>query len=308
MATAWVERRLAAILAADVVGYSRLVEKDEAGTLSALKALRSAVIDPLLTEYHGRIVKLMGDGALAEFGSVVDAVACAVAVQTGIAEHQADVPPERRIVFRIGVNLGDVVVEGDDLLGDGVNIAARLEQICPPGGVMISGTAYDQLQGKIDLPMEFAGEQQVKNIDRPIRTYRVRHPIRIADRRVFPAVVPRRGLTTTAAVLLLAAGAVGWWLWPATPAYTSKPSIAVLPFDNLGSDDATGRLADGITEDVITDLARFPGVRGRLPQLDRDLQGQGSGYAQGRQGSSRRLRAGRLASSGRATACVRPYN
>ena len=157
MATAWVERRLAAILATDVVGYSRLVEKDEAGTLSTLKALRREVIDPLLTEHHGRIVKLMGDGALAEFGSVVDAVACAVAVQTVIAEHQADVPPERRIVFRIGINLGDVVVEGEDLLGDGVNIAARLEQICPPGAVMISGTAYDQLQGKIDLPIEFAG-------------------------------------------------------------------------------------------------------------------------------------------------------
>ena len=258
MATAWVERRLAAILAADVVGYSRLVEKDEAGTLSALKALRSAVIDPLLTEHHGRIVKLMGDGALAEFGSVVDAVACAVAVQTGIAEHQADVPPERRIVFRIGVNLGDVVVEGEDLLGDGVNIAARLEQICPPGTVMISGTAYDQLQGKIDLPIEFVGEQHVKNIDRPIRTYRLRlHPIPPPiDERV--RSVPRRWRTMIAAVLLLGGLGAGWWLWPAAPVYTSKPSIAVLPFDNLGSDEATGRLADGITEDVITDLARFP--------------------------------------------------
>ena len=173
MATAWVERRLVAILAADVVGYSHLVEMDEAGTLAALKALRREVIDPLLAEHHGRIVKLMGDGALAEFGSVVDAVACAVAVQKGVADQQDGVPPERRIVFRIGINLGDVVVEGDDLLGDGVNVAARLEQICDPGGVLISGTAYDQLQGKIDLPIEFAGEQRVKNIDRPIRTYRV---------------------------------------------------------------------------------------------------------------------------------------
>src|SRR5215203_1916687 len=163
MATVWVERRLVAILAADVVGYSHLVEKDEAATLAALKSLRSEVIEPLLAEHHGRIVKLMGDGAIAEFGSVVDAVACAVAVQKGVADRQDGVPSERRIIFRIGINLGDVVVEGDDLLGDGVNVAARLEQICDPGGVLVSGTAYDHLQGKIDLPIEFAGEQRVKN-------------------------------------------------------------------------------------------------------------------------------------------------
>src|SRR5687767_1280359 len=174
VATAWVERRLVAILAADVVGYSHLVEKDEAGTLAALKALRREVIDPLLAEHHGRIVKLMGDGALAEFGSVVDAVACAVAVQKAVAEQQTDVPTERRIVFRIGVNLGDVVVEGDDLLGDGVNIAARLEQLCPPGGVLLSGTAYDHMKGKLDLPLDFLGEQHVKNISQPVRTYSVR--------------------------------------------------------------------------------------------------------------------------------------
>ena len=163
MATAWVERQLAAILAADVVGYSHLVEQDEAGTLTALRTLRREVIDPLLAEHHGRIVKSMGDGALAEFGSVVDAVACAVAVQKGVADQQDSVPAERRIVFRIGVNLGDVVVEGDDLLGDGVNIAARLEQICEPGGVLISGTVYDHLQGKLGLPLEFTGEQHVRN-------------------------------------------------------------------------------------------------------------------------------------------------
>ncbi|WP_114947857.1 adenylate/guanylate cyclase domain-containing protein [Microvirga calopogonii] len=258
MATAWAERRLAAILAADVVGYSRLVEKDEARTLSVLKALRREVIDPLLAEHHGRIVKLMGDGALAEFGSVVEAVACAIAMQTGVAKHQADVPSEWRIVFRIGVNLGDVVVEGDDLLGDGVNIAARLEKICPAGAVMISGTAYDQLQGKIDLPIKFAGEQHVKNIDRPIRTYRLR--LDSAKPSVYERVrsLPRPWRTTIAAVLLLCGTAVGWWLWPTAPAYTGKPSIAVLPFDNLNGDEATGRLADGITEDIITDLARFP--------------------------------------------------
>ena len=227
MATAWVERRLVAILAADVVGYSHLVEMDEAGTLAALKALRREVIDPLLAEHHGRIVKLMGDGALAEFGSVVDAVACAVAVQKSVMAQQDGVPPERRIVFRIGINLGDVVVEGEDLLGDGVNVAARLEQICEPGGVLISGTAFDQLHGKIDLPMEFAGEQRVKNIDRPIRTYRVRLD------------GLREGSQTP------------------DPEPGGKPSIAVLPFANMSGDPEQDHFSDGITEDIITALSRL---------------------------------------------------
>ena len=169
-----VERRLAAILAADIVGYSRLIEQDEAGTLAAIKGLREQAIDPLLAEHKGRIVKLMGDGAIVEFASVVDAVACAVAMQKAVADRQAKTPADRRIVFRIGVNLGDVVVEGDDLMGDGVNIAARLEQLCEPGGVLVSGTAFDHLQGRLGLPLEFTGEQQVKNIARPVRAYRVR--------------------------------------------------------------------------------------------------------------------------------------
>ena len=178
MPAARVERRLAAILAADIVGYSRLIEQDEAATLEAIKDLRREVIDPLLAGHHGRIVKLMGDGAIAEFGSVVDAVACAVAIQKDAAARQADTPPERRIVFRMGINLGDVVVEGEDLLGDGVNVAARLEQLCEPGGVLVSGTAYDHLQGRLGLPLEFIGEQRVKNIERPVRTYRVRSTAR----------------------------------------------------------------------------------------------------------------------------------
>ena len=202
----------------------------------------------------------MGDGAIVEFGSVVDAVACAVAVQKAVAEHQGDVPADRRIVFRIGINLGDVVVEGDDLLGDGVNVAARLEQLCEPGGVLVSGTAYDQLQGKLGLPLEFTGEQRVKNIERPVRAYRVRLDGKAARRR---SLMPRsRRFRAAAVAVLLAAPVVGagaWWLLrPATVA--SYPSIAVLPFDNLSGDEVTGRLALGIAEDIITDLARFRSV------------------------------------------------
>src|SRR6476620_9297934 len=169
------ERRLAAILVADVVGYSALMERDEDGTIARLKAHRREFIEPLIAEYQGRIVKLMGDGALCEFASVVDAVRCAVLIQQGMAKREAEVAEAERICFRIGINLGDVIHEADgDLYGDGVNIAARLEQLAEPGGVVVSGTAYDQLQGKLDLPLEFAGEQRVKNIERLVRAYRVR--------------------------------------------------------------------------------------------------------------------------------------
>ena len=254
------ERRLTAILAADIVGYSRLVEQDEAGTLAALRKLRADVIDPLLAKHHGRIVKLMGDGAIAEFGSVVDAVSFAVALQKDTATAQAEVPAERRLVFRIGVNLGDVVVEGDDLLGDGVNVAARLEQLSDPGGVLLSGTVYDHLQGKLGLPLDFAGEQQVKNMARPVRAYRVRLdgsglPWRLRLRQHRKAIT--RAAALVAAVVLIGGGY--WWLRPVEPA-SAKASIAVLPFDNLGSDEATGRLASGVTEDIITDLARYRGL------------------------------------------------
>jgi class 3 adenylate cyclase len=189
MASPRVERRLAAILAADIVGYSRLVEKDESGALAAIKRLREAAIDPLLAEHKGRIVKLMGDGAIVEFGSVVDAVICAAGIQRAVGERQAAAPAASRVVFRIGVNLGDVVVEGDDLLGDGVNVAARLEQLCEPGQVLISGTAYDHLKGKLDLAIEPKGVRRLKNIAEPVRVYGVRIggpaiPRRSARRRV----------------------------------------------------------------------------------------------------------------------------
>ena len=258
------ERRLAAILAADIVGYSRLVEEDEAATLAAIRELRASPIDPLLAEHKGRIVKLMGDGAIVEFASVVDAVACAVAIQKAVADRQVKTAPDRRIVFRIGINLGDVVVDGDDLLGDGVNVAARLEQLCEPGGVLVSGTAFDHLQGRLGMPLEFTGEQQVKNIARPVRAYRVRlDGVALLQPRV--GRVRQRGRRAVAAALamfLLIAAAVGGWWWrqagaPAGPPLPDKPSVVVLPFDNPGGDARLGRLADGMVENVIAELPRF---------------------------------------------------
>jgi TolB-like protein/class 3 adenylate cyclase len=254
-ATDRVERRLAAILAADIVGYSRLIEQDEARTLAAIRELRREVIDPLLAEHHGRVVKLMGDGAIIEFASVVDAVACAVAVQKGVAAWQTEVPSQGRIVFRIGVNLGDVVVEGDDLLGDGVNVAARLQQLCAPGGVLVAGTAYDHLQGKLDLPLAFAGEQHLKNIERPVRTYRLRPDGRRPSRRWRAS--PQLNRLRWAAVLLALLIADGSWWWLRSVAPTgARPSVAVLAFDNLSGDPEQGYLADGFAEDIITELAR----------------------------------------------------
>ena len=191
---------------------------------------------------------------------MVDAVACAVAMQKAVADRQAKTPPDRRIVFRIGVNLGDVVVEGDDLLGDGVNVAARLEQLCEPGGVLVSGTAFDHLQGRLGLPLEFTGEQQVKNIARPVRAYRVRlDGSRAARRGPTCGACTERSRRRWSLLLVLFGRGPGWRMVASgrPEAAGAKPSIAVLPFDNLGGDEATGRLADGITEDIITDLARF---------------------------------------------------
>jgi TolB-like protein/class 3 adenylate cyclase/rhodanese-related sulfurtransferase/Flp pilus assembly protein TadD len=271
MGVAHPERRLVAILAIDIVGYSRLIEADEAGTLAAMKRLHSEIFDPLLSEYHGRTVKLMGDGALVEFGSVVDAVLCSVAIQKEVAAHQADVPPDHRLFFRMGINLGDVVVEGDDLFGDGVNVAARLEQLCEPGGLFVSGTAFDHLQGKLGLPLEFVGEQHVKNIARPVRVYRVSFDGSTHSRSF--KLRPLRYWRPAAAVVIVLLG-VFLALWPASwkmgadtasvarMAYPlpDKPSIAVLPFDNLSSDPEQAYFADGMTEDLITDLSKLSGI------------------------------------------------
>ncbi len=225
------ERRLAAIMATDVVGYSRLIRSDEEGTLAALKALRADIIDPKLAEHHGRIVKLMGDGMLAEFSSVVDAVRAAVETQQAVTEHNSGLPEDKRIKFRVGINLGDVVIDGDDIHGDGVNLAARLEGLAKPGGICISGSVHEQVRDRIDLPFEDLGEQEVKNIDRPVRVWQW-----IADAGL-AAGVPAK----TDELLPL----------------PDKPSIAVLPFTNMSGDIEQEYFADGITEDIITALSKF---------------------------------------------------
>ncbi|MDF0694944.1 adenylate/guanylate cyclase domain-containing protein [Rhizobium sp. MC63] len=252
------DRKLLAILAVDMVGYSKAMEADEAGTIRRLKASRADLINPAISEHHGTVIKLMGDGALVAFDSVVDAVACAAEFQNSVAARNADLPAPERIAFRVGINLGDVALVDGDLYGDGVNVAARLEHYAEPGGVMVSGTAYDHLQGKLDWPLDFAGDQQIRNISRPVRMYRLRLDGKRA-RRPLLGMIPRWSGTVAAAIvaLALAGGGAAWWfLQPEMP--TGKPSVAVLPFENYGGDEASGRLANGLTEDVITDLARFP--------------------------------------------------
>ncbi|ANL33172.1 adenylate cyclase family 3 protein [Rhizobium phaseoli] len=258
MTTPALDRKLLAILAADMVGYSKAMEADEAGTIRRLKAIRADLINPAISERHGSVIKLMGDGALVAFDSVVDAVACAAEFQNSVAARNAELPEPERIIFRVGINLGDVALVDGDLYGDGVNVAARLEHLAEPGGVMVSGTAFDHLQGKLEWPLDFAGEQQVKNISRPVRMYRLRLDGKRA-RRPLLGMIPHWTGTAAAAIvaLALAGGGAAWWFLQPQP-LIGKPSVAVLPFNNYGGDEASGRLADGLTEDVITDLARFP--------------------------------------------------
>jgi len=219
-----VQRRLAAILAADVVGYSRLMQNDEAGTLAALKARRRDVLRPLIAKYHGRLVKVMGDGVLVEFTSAVNAVQCAVDLQRSTAEANATLPEYRHIVLRIGINLGEVIIEGSDIYGDGVNVAARLEGLAQPGSVCISAKVHDEVRGKIDETFADLGEQQLKNIATPVRVYRSSSDVTAAEGRQIGS---------------------------------SKPSIAVLPFVNMSEDKEQQFFSDGISEDIITELARF---------------------------------------------------
>jgi len=226
-----VERRLAAILAADVAGYSRLMGADEVGTLKALKAHRKEVVDPAIAAHHGRIVKTTGDGMLVEFASVVDAVTCAVAVQGKMTERNEVTEP--KITFRIGINIGDIIIDGDDIFGDGVNVAARVEGECEPGGVYLSGSAFDQVRGKTGFAFDDLGEKSLKNIDLPVRLYAVcrsgvaagKSPSKVATRKPLPL--------------------------------PAKPSIAVLPFQNMSGDPEQEYFADGMVEDITTSLSLF---------------------------------------------------
>jgi TolB-like protein/class 3 adenylate cyclase/Tfp pilus assembly protein PilF len=250
------DRKLAAILAADVVGYSAQMERDEAGTFARLKAGRTELFEPEIARHHGRIFKLMGDGLLAEFASVVDAVECAVSLQRGLAERNASLPEAEHILVRIGINLGEVIIDGDDCYGDGVNIAARLETLAEPGGICVSGKVAKEVEKKLAFGFEPMGEKKVKNVTEPVQVFRITLEKQF-DRRSTrsPKLWAVAGMAAIAA-LLVAAGAA-WQFWP-DASTSSRPAVAVLPFDNYGGDEATGRLADGLTEDIITDLARFP--------------------------------------------------
>ena len=227
------ERRLSAIMAADVVGYSRLMGANEVGTLTTLREHRAELIDPCIADHQGRIVKLTGDGMLVEFASVVSAVDCAVDVQREMRVRNAAIPEERRIEFRIGINLGDVIVEGDDIFGDGVNVAARIESVAKPGGVSVSSSVRENVGNKLDLEYEDTGDQELKNIAFPVRVFNV---------------VVGAGASRLAA----AAGPV--------VAEADKPSIAVLPFTNMSDDRGQEFFSDGITEDIITDLSKVSGL------------------------------------------------
>ncbi|WGS18530.1 adenylate/guanylate cyclase domain-containing protein [Bradyrhizobium sp. ISRA463] len=227
-----VERRLAAVLAADVAGYSRLMGTDEVGTLAALKSHRREVVDPAIAEHHGRIVKTTGDGMLVEFASAVDAVNCAMEVQGRMAKRNGGASP--KITFRIGINVGDIIIDGDDIFGDGVNVAARVENECEPGSVCLSGSAFEQVRGKTSFLFDDLGERALKNIDRPVRLYDARSG----------SATPSKSSNS-----------------PAEPYKTlplpDKPSIAVLPFQNMSGDPEQEYFADGVVEDIITALSRF---------------------------------------------------
>ncbi|WP_046868576.1 adenylate/guanylate cyclase domain-containing protein [Microvirga massiliensis] len=282
-----VERKLAAILAADVVEYSRLMGADEAGTLARLKALRKEIIDPRITRHRGRTIKLMGDGALVEFPSVVEAVECAVEIQAAVAARNTGIPADQQIRFRIGINVGDIILDGKDIYGDGVNVAARLEGLAEPGGICISRVVRDQVRDKVPYTFADLGEQAVKNIARPVRAYRI-----VFDPAALPTTMQPESKSFSprvtwiaAAILLLTIAGGSWWLMrtsqpPAPASAQALPravehmvstagfpqgapapslSIVVLPFANLSGDPEQDYFVDGITEDLTTDLSRIDG-------------------------------------------------
>jgi class 3 adenylate cyclase len=222
-------RRLAAILAADVAGYSRLIGADESGTLQALRAIRAELLDPTIASHNGRLVKTTGDGLLVEFGSVVDALRCATEVQAGMAQWNAPTPTDKRLEFRIGINMGDVVVEDGDIFGDGVNVAARLESLAEPGGICVSARVQEDASGRLDLAFEDLGEQALKNIARPVRVYRAQLGMQKAPAETAPAL-----------------------------ALPDKPSLAVLPFQNMTGDAEQDYFVDGMVEEITTAISRLP--------------------------------------------------
>jgi adenylate cyclase len=263
------ERKLAAILSADVAGYSRLMGDDELATVRTLTEYRE-VISATVARHSGRVVDSPGDNVLADFASVVDAVQCAVSIQRTLGSRNADLPPARQMRFRIGINLGDVIVQGERLYGDGVNIAARLEGLAEAGGICVSGTAYDQIEGKLPFALEFSGEHAVKNITRPVRVYRLHLEPRSATKAsAKPERTPRRtwirAVGMAAIVLVVGVGLwAGWrWLMPRESAglpLPDKPSVAVLPFSNVSQDPAQEYFSDGVTEDLITGLSKMSGL------------------------------------------------
>ena len=283
-----VERRLAAIFAGDVVGYSRLMGQDEAGTLARLRTHRRELVDLVIAEHKGRIVKTTGDGILIEFPSVVEAVSCAVAVQDGMAQRNVPVAPDQRIEFRIGINLGDVIVEDGDIHGDGVNVAARLEGLAEPGGICVSRVVRDQVRDKLDVAFEDLGEQSLKNIARPVRVFRI-GPRTLSS----PAGAAGAGEPRAAPI-------------DQPPVLPDKPSIAVLPFQNMSRRPGAGifrrRHGRGHHHRAVADQMA---VRHR-PQFDLRLQGPGDRREAGRPGTGRALCAGRQRAQDRPTGCGSP--
>ncbi len=264
-------RRLTTIVAADIAGYSRLMGADEEGTLAALRAHRSELIEPEINNHGGRIANTAGDSFLLEFPSVVDALRCVIGIQAGMARRNADVPADQRIEFRVGINVGDVMAEGEDLFGDGVNIAARIEGLAEPGGICLSRTARDNVRDRMDIDLEDLGEVEVKNIARPVRVFRVLGEGETARAPAAPAKPTWKRYAAAVIVLAIIAGAGGWWWWqqqpdfaPADPAKLAfklpdKPSIAVLPFKYLGPDaEANAYIATGLSETIVSSLGSMP--------------------------------------------------
>ena len=273
-------RRLAAIVSLDVAGYSRLMGVDDSGTLAALKAHRRELIDPKIAEHDGRIVKTTGDGLLLEFPSVVDAVRCAVDVQRGMAERNKGIAPDKRLDFRIGINVGDIIIDGDDIFGDGVNVAARLEMLAEPGGICVSRVVRDQVLDKLSFTFEDLGAQQVKNIARPVDVFRVdlgsvAPQVQGRDRRDWQRLArstSRRWLGAAFVALLVIGATTAWYIQSSRTTYREaasvppatmlpdRPSLAVLPFDSLGGSSENSYFADGMTDDIITDLSKLSGI------------------------------------------------